>query len=106
MRRPGHVLILDCFGELALVLAVHVFSGLDAPGLFVPGVELDLRDRGSSEEIAEVVRPPARACDLFRLELRRRDLDSLVGCIRNSTRTQSSGASGLTFFCLCSWPFS
>ena len=79
MRRPGHVLILDCFGELALVLAVHVFSGLDAPGLFVPGVELDPRDRGSSEEIAEVVRPPARACDLFRLELRRRDLGFLGG---------------------------
>ena len=79
MRRPGHVLILDRFGELALVLAVHVFSGLDAPGLFVPGVELDPRDRGSSEEIAEVVRPPARACDLFRLELRRRDLGFLGG---------------------------
>ena len=57
MRRPRYKIVFDCFGELPLVLAVHVFARLDAPRFLVPCVELDPRDRGSPEEVAEVVRP-------------------------------------------------
>ena len=35
MRRPRYKIVFDCFGELPLVLAVHVFAGLDAPGFLV-----------------------------------------------------------------------
>ena len=79
MRRPRYKIVFDCFGELPLVLAVHVFAGLDAPGFLVPCVELDPRDRGSPKEVAEVVRPSSRTCDLFGWSFDAVTLDSLVG---------------------------